>query len=97
MEHDERVAVVVLPRQQRLGLDLVGPPDEGVQLALDVVLDVLAFPRQFEQGLQVGNPPSQLFLFLKRPPQPLALLKDRLTLVRMVPEGGIGDLLFDLV
>jgi hypothetical protein len=94
MDFDDGAAEIVLAREQHLGFELVEALGELVQLLPDLAADVLAFALQLEQRFEVGHRERNLGVVGQRLFEPLALAQQ--VLVRLGPECGGGDALFNL-
>jgi hypothetical protein len=68
-----------------------------VELRREFAGYILAFVRELKQHFDIGLAARQLFIRLKRFFQAFAILQDFLGSLRVVPELGLGDLLFYLV
>ena len=95
MKHDDRVAVVVFGGKKRLRLNPLGGFGQRRQLFAKLGFDRLPFAPKFNQGFQVGDAFRQLAVSPHSGRQTLALPHHGLALFGVVPETGIGDLLFD--
>ena len=88
---------VVLAREQHPGFEHFQALGKALDFALQIGRDVFAFARQFEQRVQIRGQARHLGFVGNGLLQALALLHDLLALFGLlIPEIGIGDLLFDL-
>ena len=86
----------MLAGQQRVDLDAVEALGQRRDLLAALLLDRLAFARQFEERLDVGDGRNDLAVRLDQTDEPLALPQYRLAGGRVLPECGIRDLPLDL-
>ena len=82
--------------QQHPGFEHLQTLGKALDLAVQVGRYVFALAPQLEQGIQIRSQARDFGFVGNRLFQALALLHDLLALFRLlIPEIGIGDLLFD--
>src|ERR1035438_8752262 len=94
MDDQNGIFRVVPAGQQHAGFENLQTLGELLQLALQFARHVFAFARQFEQRVQIGSYSGNFRLFGESLLQPLTILHNLLGLFGLIPEVGIGDLLF---
>jgi len=94
VDRENGVRAVVLAAEQRPRLQARNFFLELLQVAREVRADVLALFAQFEQDFDVGLPAGERLVGLDDLLQPFARLEDFLGGSLVVPECGVGDLLF---
>ena len=88
---------IVRAGEQHPGFEHFQTCREALHLAVQIGNDVFAFAPQLEQRVQIRRQARNLGLIRDGLLQALALLHDLLAFFgRLIPEIGIGDLLFDL-
>ena len=88
---------VVLAAEKRARFELANIVLKLRKVAREIGADVLALSAELEQHFDVGLAAGKLVVGLDDLLQPFACLKDLLGRCGIVPEVGIGDLLFYLV
>ena len=95
MDGHDRVARVVLPRQQAFGFQAVDQIAQPVNLAPQVGFDILAFAPQVEVGGDVLAPAHQIRLGGQHILQALLLTHHLLGFLRIRPKTGVSSLLLN--
>jgi len=95
MNDEDGAFGIVFAGHEHGGFQLVQPLAEGAHLLFQIAGDVFAFTRQLEQGIQIGGAAGDVALLGDSFLQPLALLHDLLAFLRLVPEFGVRNLLFE--
>ena len=96
VNRDDGAARVVFAGEQHGGLEALQELAVGLQVALDIGADVLAFAGEFEERVQVVGHGADAVVVGDGLLQALAVLHDLLALFGLAPEIGRGDLLFGL-